>query len=222
MTEPQEVDLIIFDMDGTLVSSLPAVHEALRRTCARLGWPADFAPEDIQHFFGQETASAGGGVYEFIRPANSDLTWQEVREMVRAEYNDAFRDMARTFPHVNETLEELRKRGYRLALYTNASIAYLEMVLSNLGLKEHFDYIECVQDNGLTKPQMVWKIKDEFGSSATAVVGDRSHDYDAARKNDAVSVGVRYGYGEDEPEEADITISGFDELLSIFAPRAGK
>jgi phosphoglycolate phosphatase len=216
MIIPDDVNLIIFDMDGTIIPSLPAVYESIKRAFARLGWQVTFSPEDINQFFGVSTASTAGGLYEFITPPDSHLTVQEIRERVRAEYDAVFREMAQPYPGVKETLQTLRQRGYKLAQYTNASTMYLNLVMSSLGLRDYFDYIECIQDNNLTKPELVKKIRGYFGGLTAAIVGDRSHDVEAARASDCLSIGVLFGYGENEPEEADLTINKFDDLLSIF------
>jgi uridine kinase len=86
-------------------------------------------------------------------------------------------------------------------------------------LRDYYDYVECIEDNNLTKPELVKKIRDRFGGLTAAIVGDRVHDIEAARANDCLSVGVLFGYGGNEPEQADITINKFDDLLSIFDRR---
>jgi len=68
----------------------------------------------------------------------------------------------------------------------------------------------------LTKIELVEKIKNRFPDLKSAVIGDRIHDIEAARGNNALSIGALYGYGGREPEQADITISRFAELLDIF------
>jgi phosphoglycolate phosphatase-like HAD superfamily hydrolase/uridine kinase len=219
MINPQDVNLIIFDMDGTIVPSLPAVYESIKRAFAKLGWPVNFSPDEINRFFGVTTASTKGGLYEFITPPHSHLTIPEVREKVRDEYAGAFRDMAEPYPGIKETLVTLRQRGYKLAQYTNATTMYLNVIMSTLGLKEYYDHIECIQDNNLTKPELIRKIRDKFGGLTAAVVGDRVHDIAAAKETDALSIGALYGYGDDEPKQADLTINEFRDLLTIFDRR---
>jgi HAD superfamily hydrolase (TIGR01549 family) len=219
MINPNDVNLIIFDMDGTIVPSLPPVYESIKRAFQKLGWPVNFSPEEINQFFGITTAATKGGLYEFITPPNSHLTIPEVREKVREEYDVVFRDMAQPYPGVKETLAALRKRGYKLAQYTNASTKYLSVVMSTLGMEDYFDYIECIQDNNLTKPELVRKIRAKFGGLTTAIVGDRVHDIEAARETGSLSIGALYGYGDDEPKQADLAINKFDDLLSIFDRR---
>jgi HAD superfamily hydrolase (TIGR01549 family) len=219
MINPNDVNLIIFDMDGTIIPSLPIVYEGIRRAFDKLGWPVTFSPEEINQFFGVTTASTKGSLYEFITPPHSHLTPDEVRERVRAEYPQTFGEMAKAYPGVKETLSALRRRGYQLAQYTNAAIVYLDAIMSSLDIRPYFDYIECIEENHLTKPELVKKIQSMFGNPGTAIVGDRIHDIEAARETGALSIGALYGYGGDEPKQADLTINQFSDLLQIFDRR---
>jgi phosphoglycolate phosphatase len=218
MINPNDVNLIIFDMDGTIVASVPAVYESIKRAFRKLGWPVTFDEAAIQPYFGITTASTKGSMYEFITPAGSPLTPDEVREKIRAEYPEVFNEVTMTYPGIKETLAELRKRGYKLAQYSNAATLYLNLVLSSQGIRSYYDYAECIQDNGLTKNQLAGKIKKLFGLEA-AIVGDRIHDIEAARENGCLSIGALYGYGDKEPEAADLTIKQFSHLLDIFDRR---
>ena len=219
MTDPNDVGLIIFDMDGTLVPSLPATYQAIRRAFARMGWPVRFSEQDIEPFFGMPSTMGTGGFYEFISPEGCPLSPPEIRSIVYEEYPDSFRELAQPYPGVRETLAALRKRGYRLALYTNASVRYLDMVMTAVNIRAYFDHIECIWQHNLTKPDLVRKIKERFGGPTTAVVGDRAQDIETARETGSLAIGALYGYGGKEPEQADITISQFGELLDIFDRR---
>ena len=212
MINPNDVNLIIFDTDGTIIPSLPAVYEAIKRAFRKLGWTVDFSAEEINRFFGLPSSTASGsGLYEFITPPDSHISWEEVRDRVRGEYKETFGEMAETYPGVKETLAELRKRGYKLVLYSNAHNTYFNVVTSALDILDYFDYAECVHQNNLTKPELINKIREKFGGLTAAVVGDRCHDIEAARETDSLSVGILFGYGEDEPKQADKTINSFDD-----------
>jgi phosphoglycolate phosphatase len=219
MINPNDVNLIIFDMDGTIIPSLPAVYESIKRAFTKLGWAVKFSAEDINKFFGPPSTTGAGGLYEFIMPPDSHLTKEEVRDKVRAEEKETFREIAQPYPGVKETLITLRERGYKLAQYTNASTYYLDMVMSALDTGKYFDYVECVHENDLSKSELIKKIRERFGGLTTAVVGDRIHDIEAARETGCLSIGALYGYGGDEPKKADITIKSFKELLDIFKPK---
>jgi len=212
MINPNDVKLIIFDMDGTIIPSLEIVYEVIKRAFAGFGWELKYSAEDINQFIG----TVSGELYQYIIPPEHSSRWEELRDRARAEYGGIFRESAETFPGVRETLTALRKRGYKLVLYSNASTLYFDVVTSSLNILDYFDYAECVHENDLTKSELVRKIREKFGGLDTAIVGDRFHDIEAARETDSLSVGVLFGYGGNEPERADITISSFEELLFIF------
>jgi len=222
MIDPNHVGLIIFDMDGTLVPSLPATFEAVKRAFARHGWPLTFGERDIEPFFGATSSTSPGGFYEFITPKGCTLSRLELREVLYKEYPDTFRELAQPYTGAAETLTTLRRRGYRLAIYTNASVHYLDMVMTATGLRGYFDHIECIEEHGLTKPDLVRRIRERFGGLNTAVVGDRAQDIEAARQTGSLAIGALYGYGGHEPESADITIHRFNEFLDIFHTHSSR
>ena len=212
MINTDEIDLIIYDMDGTIVPSLEIVYRAIKKSFAALGWELKYSAEDINEFIGTPSIE----VYRHITPTEYSHRWEELRDRARDEYADLFRESAATFPNVKETLDTLRKRGFRLSLYSHASTLYFSIVLSSLQIREYFDYAECSHENKLTKPELVEKIREILKCSNAAVVGDRDNDIEAARETDSLSIGVLFGYGGKEPEQADITIKQFDGLLDIF------
>ncbi len=212
MINPNRVELLIFDLDGTIFSTTKPVFEAVKRAFAGLDLPLRITEKDLEKYFG----AASGDFYRAITPENKSSLWQEVRSRIREEHDASIREFGHAFPGVKETLHTLQRRGYRLALYSNSSVHYFNSVISALDIGDYFDYTECVQENDLTKSELVRKIRKESGNPEAAVIGDRVHDIEAAGENNALAIGVLYGYGDKEPEQADITISGFPELLDIF------
>ncbi|MHA2040136.1 MAG: HAD family hydrolase, partial [Promethearchaeota archaeon] len=69
---------------------------------------------------------------------------------------------------------------------------------------------------GKDKKWMVQNLVKKLSSSQFMVVGDRYHDIEAAKTNNGIAVGCKYGYGRKEIEKADVVISSFIELLSIL------
>jgi phosphoglycolate phosphatase-like HAD superfamily hydrolase/uridine kinase len=215
MIDTSEIKLLIFDLDGTIHAATKPEIEAIRRAYKKLNIKFDITERAIEKYFGFPSEV----FWNALAPQNTQLSWQEIRSAVCDEYAGSMRDFATLYPHVKETLEILRKRAYHLALCSNSRIAWFTSAVIALGIKEYFDYFECLEDNNLNKIQLVQKIKDKYGNPKTAVVGDRSSDIEAARENNALSVGVLYGYGGEEPKQADITINGFSDLLGVFDRR---
>jgi uridine kinase len=219
MINPADINLIIFDLDGTILPSTIPFYESIKRAFRKLGWPVTFQPEEIEPFFGVSTASTHGSVFEFITPPGSPISVEEVKDRVRAENPDAYRELAQSYPGVKETLAALHRRGYKLAQYSNAAPPYFDAVMDSLGIRDYYDYAECIGENNLDKVSLIRKIRSRFGELRTAVVGDRSHDIDAAKETGSLSIGARFGYGGTEPEQADLKIDKFEDLLNIFDRR---
>ncbi len=212
MINLSNINLLIFDLDGTILPSTGPTYEAIKRAFAKLELTVEITENDIEQYFG----ASSDEFYQAITPRNSALSWQDIRLNVRSEYPSALNDCASSYPGVKETLETLRKRGYKLALCSNSGISWFYQTISALNIKEYFDHVECVEDRHLTKAQMITKIKDRYNISSAAVIGDRIYDIEAATETGSLAVGALYGYGEKEPEQADIVISNFTDLLTIF------
>lgn len=212
MISPNDVELLIFDLDGTIVKSDKANFEAIKRALSQMNLDVHVSEEDVKKVMGVSSEEA----FRIILPPDKYHLWREIRTKATEQNISSLRDFAHVFPGVIETLEILRRRGYRLALYSNSSVQYFNSALSALNIKDHFDYLECVQEHNLTKTELVRKIKNKFSNLKAAVIGDRIHDIETASENNALPIGVLYGYGEKEPKQADITINKFSELLDVF------
>lgn len=213
---PANVNLLIFDLDGTILVSTRPMFEAIKKAFVKLNLRVEVTEKEIEKYF----RVSSDDFYQEITPGERRSSWREIQSEVRKEFDSSLRDFGHVFPGVTETLEVLKRRGYRLSLYSNSSIYWFNSAIMALGIREYFDYCACLQEINLTKTQMVQKIKSRFGNLEAAVIGDRIHDVEAARENNALSVGVLYGYGGEEPKQGDFTIRTFSDLLSIFDRRS--
>jgi len=215
MIDINKVELLIFDMDGTLFRSDKANFEAIKKALLGLEWDVSITEDDVKKYLGEVSEK----FYREILPPDKFSQKEEFKKRTREQYATMISNYGEIFLGVLETLKILKERGYKLVLCTNASVKYFNVAVSFLGVKDYFDYMECVQENNLTKSELVKKIQSQFPASKSAIVGDRIHDIEAAKENDALSIGVLYGYGGKEPEQADIVINNFPELLNIFDRR---
>jgi len=212
INQPNDHNLLIFDLDGTLMPSSKPVYESVRRAFAKMNLPVLVTEKDIAQSLGDPSDL----FYQALTPPGSKLSWEEVRQKVRVEYIAVLNDFASTYPGVKETLETLRKRGYKLALCSNSGINWFYAAISALNIRAYFDHVECIEDRHYDKAQIINRLKEVYGITSAAVIGDRTSDIEAARQTGSLAVGVLYGYGGKEPEQADITINDFPGLLKIF------
>ena len=210
-----DVELLIFDLDGTISSTTRPIYEAVKRAFTRLNLTLQMSAEEMEKYFGAPSPE----FYIALTPPGSNVTWQKIKEKIHEEQAETYRLFGERYPGVKETLEILRKRGYRLALFSNSTPGYFDTVIDALEIRGHFDYTECIGQNNLTKSELAGKIREKFSNPGTAIIGDRIHDLEAAHNTDSLSIGSLYGYGGEEPEQADLTINEFPALLDIFDRR---
>ena len=115
-------------------------------------------------------------------------------------------------------LADLRARGRKLALVTNAGSVYLDAVSRRLGYATTLDGIYHYGKDGLTtKAAMIASARRELGEDQAVMVGDRSSDLEGARGAGVPFVGCLYGYGgADELAGADLTVGSVAELRRVL------
>lgn len=128
----------VFDLDGTLVDTLPDLVRALNDALMDLGLPA--VPPDVvrQSLHGGIEGSVDAALQFLQAPA-------ALREMLLARYNLHYDDTpaqtSRPFAGVHEVLQRLLARGERLAVCTNKQQVVAQRVLGMLGLAPFFSVV---------------------------------------------------------------------------------
>jgi len=210
-----DVDLIVFDLDGTLADSLPDLTTAANYTCRRLGL-LERSPEQV-------AGMIGGGERKFMeRLAGSDH--QDLVDDCLAIYLDYYSqhcgDLTRLYPGVRETLEQLRRK--KLAVLSNKLQRLTEQVLEALGVASFFAASRGGGTGLPLKPEaapLTALIREVQAQPArTLMVGDKLADINTARGAGTYIVAVTYGYGGLESLQAakpDFLLDRFGQLLDI-------
>ena len=138
MTAPAPFDLVIFDLDGTLVDSAPDIAAALNATLADAGIAA--LPLDIViSFVGDGAAKllerALAGAPAGVTPA---LTSAALLPRFLSHYRDHLCEATRVYPGVTDLLADLGAAGSKLAVLTNKPEPLARDLLHALGIAGHF------------------------------------------------------------------------------------
>jgi len=193
MRSPYE--LLIFDWDGTLMDSTAAIAEAIQEACADLGLPV---PPTLQARY-----VIGLGLTDAMRHILPDLPDSEYPKVVdRYRLHFLRRDGGTTlFPGAQEMIEDLRERGYMLAVATGKSRRGLDRALEATGLRGLFDATRCA-DEGFAKPHpgMLMTILDTLAtpSEKALMIGDTTHDLTMANAAGVASAAITHGAHERE------------------------
>ncbi len=126
-------------------------------------------------------------------------------------YADSIREVCEA-REVAGLLDKLKEEGYTLCICSNASRQHIDNVLRTFGLTDRFAIIKS-RVEWLKKYQLIKQILDESMSCSAIVVGDRLIDFEAAQEAGCLSIGVTYGYGCSECDQADYTA---DTPLDVY------
>ena len=199
--------LIIFDLDGTLFETELTVSRAVNRACADLG----LAPPDPSRTLAGIGLTGSDFVLSIASNLDSEAT-RQLDDLIGRYEREAIRDIGRLFPRVTEMLHDLKTSGHKLAVCSNGSRGYIDLVLSTTGVARFFDHIRGA-DSGRGKAAEIADLVRQTGSRNAVFVGDRLSDFEAARANRIPSIGVSYGYGGDEIAEADFVADSAEDVL---------
>jgi phosphoglycolate phosphatase len=207
--------LLVFDLDGTLVDSVPDLRAALNEMLRERGRRPLSSPE-VKRMVGDGVptlvvrALAATGA----DPAETATALPRFLEI----YEASAADLTRPYPGVPETLTALRRRGYRTAICTNKPQRATLAVLQGLDLLPLFDGIAGGDHFAVRKPDPghLSGLIAELGAAPgdSAMIGDNENDAAAARGAGVPLVLMRYGYARIDPASlnADALLDHFSDL----------
>jgi phosphoglycolate phosphatase len=207
--------LLLFDLDGTLIDSVPDLTNALNEVLHGRGY-APLAPEEVKPMVGDGVPTLVARAFA-ARGGSAEEAAQLLPRYIAFYEANATR-LTRPYPGVVETLGELRRRGYRTAICTNKLQQATVRVLRGLGLDELFDAIAGGDRYTVRKPDaghLLELIRETGGEpERTAMIGDSENDAAAGHAAAVPVLLMRYGYARAAPESlgADAVVDNFPEL----------
>lgn len=215
--------LIGFDLDGTLVNSLPDLTLSLNSAFAEVSLPQ--APEELVLTWignGADVLLERGLEWTGKANAFSPEQLAQIKQRFGHFYGENICNLSKLYPQVKETLEALHRKGYLLAVVTNKPTKYVRPVLQAFGIDSLFAETLGGQSLPAIKPHPapLYYLCGKFGiyPEELLFVGDSRNDILAAQKAGCASVGLTYGYNYNIPiseSNPDYICNHFAELLNI-------
>lgn len=219
MNKIPDIQAIAFDLDGTLVDSVPGLALAMQKMLADLSLPT-VTNEQIKNWI-------GNGIDVLIQRAFNainapELQFDEAKSLFNKHYDSVIDEGTKLFPNVISTLEILEKNNYPMALVTNKPAQFLPSLLKTLGLDGFFTLVLGGGDVIKLKPHPapLYQVMATFGlfHDQLLFVGDSKNDIMAAKNAQCSTVGLTYGYNYGESimtSHPDYVFDHFEDILSI-------
>jgi 2-phosphoglycolate phosphatase len=211
-------DLVIFDLDGTLLDTAPDIGRCLNRALTEHDL-STFSRERLLSVIGP----AGRAFYSAIVGSDDDdkieLAKQVVKEY-RAYYWEGLVEETRPFPGVTEMLDRLKELGVTMAVASNKPEAQVRKIVSGLGLDHYFAQIvgpESVE-NAKPDPEVIHLMMKRCDSTPerTMMVGDTHNDVSSGHSAGVTTVFVKWGYQSDVDRDLiDAEISDAAEITAM-------
>ena len=204
-------ELLLFDLDGTLVDSAPDLAGAANDLRDRHGLPP--LPYAVLR------PMAGGGARGMIGMAfgvtADDPRFADLRDAFLARYEERLLVDTRVFEAMSPVLDRLDAHGQRWGIVTNKATRFAGPIMSGLGLASRAAVMIAGDTTPFTKPhpEPLFEAARRAGMSpsACAYVGDDHRDIVAGRAAGMVTLAAGWGYlGQGEP----VSAWGADQVLS--------
>jgi phosphoglycolate phosphatase len=212
------MDLLIFDLDGTLIDSKLDLAHAVNATRAFMG----LGPIEHELVY----SYVGNGAPVLLRRAlGPDVPEADLERALRFfldYYRDHMLDYTVLYPGIREALEELRSHGRSLAVLTNKPVRMSVAMLEALGLGDHFFRVYGGNSFDQKKPNPIGieRLMEEANipREKTLMIGDSGVDIQTARNAQVSSCGVTWGF---QPESLvihppDMLVNRIDELTQYI------
>jgi phosphoglycolate phosphatase len=191
---PVTARLVLFDLDGTLVDSVPGIWASIRVAAAELGLPEP-TPEQLRSMVGPPLEDGFAAAFGI----GGDDVGRAVLAY-RAHYSAGALFDATVYPGIPELLTGLRADGATLAVATSKPRDFAVRVLEHVGLLPEFAGVHGATFDGTVrhKEQVVAAALAAHPDGAHPVlVGDRAQDVRGARVHGLPCIGAGWGPAPD-------------------------
>ena len=216
---------LIFDLDGTLIDSVPDLALAINNTMVDLNKDI-FCLDTIRTWVGNGSAilikrALSGDVT--IDEDIDDELFKKAHKIFLEQYELNVCEQTLMFDGVKTTLQTLKSKGYTLSIVTNKPYVFVKPILEAFDIEKLFelyiggDSLELKKPN--PKPLLHVCEKLGFSVEQSLMIGDSKNDIQAANNCNMQSIAVSYGYNYDEDiavHNPTVIIDNFEDILKVL------
>ncbi len=210
---------LIFDLDGTLIHSVPDMHLAINKTLKEFNL-GRISEKQLQLFVGQGMLKLSERVVNFCGGSKNLI--DPVYKSYRKNYSDEPYKLSKFMKGVEYTLKELFQKNIPMSICTNKRQFVTKKILNKMKIEHYFKTIVGAQDGIPLKPNkdMVQHVISDLNlmNFNYFMVGDTSNDVDAAKSAGIKSITISGGYSGIPVEElnSDYVLKNMGELINFL------
>jgi phosphoglycolate phosphatase len=215
------MNLVIFDLDGTLVDSKVDLVHSVNAARGLMDLPP-ISDQLVSSYVGN---GAPVLMRRALGPEASEADVQRGLEFFLKYYRAHMLDNTRLYPGVKDALDRLREAGAKMAVLTNKPVRFSRSIVEGLGLKQHFFQVYGGNSFEQKKPDPIGieTLLRESGLARerTIMVGDSGVDIQTARNAKVQACGVSYGFQPESFVEypPDFVVDDMGELVDYVVSR---
>ena len=213
-------EMILIDVDGTLVDSVPDLAFCVDEMMKRLGRPP--------HGEAKVRDWVGNGVERLVRRAlvgqlegePGEEDFERALPIFLELYAENTAQRSRLYPGVREGIDYMKSQGYQLGCVTNKAAQFTIPLLKHFGIHDEFGIVVSGDSLAVKKPDPgpLLHAAEHFGVAPqdALMLGDSKSDVTAARAAGFQIVCLSYGYNHGEPiaaQKPDLLVDSLSALI---------
>lgn len=217
-------EMVLIDVDGTLVDSVPDLAFCVDEMQKQLGLPPR-GEASVRHW-------VGNGVERLVQRAlinqldgmPEEAIYQQALPIFRQLYSENTSKRSCLYPGVSEALEFLRSTGVKIGCVTNKASEFTLPILRDLAIADYFELVICGDMVARKKPDPMPLLQAAeqlaVKPAQSLMLGDSMSDVKAARAAGFAIICMSYGYnhGEDiHASEPDAVVDSMAEIKQLIA-----
>ena len=214
------ITTVLFDLDGTLVDSMPDLAYCSNQSLSELGRPM-LSEERLSTFVGKGLERL---IIRFladdIEATSADpALFQQAKAIFKRHYHASNGDRSVLYPQVREGLDRLKAMGLSLGIVTNKPMEFTTPLVEKKGILPYFDVLvggdTCEHKKPHPQPLLYAMEQLQSDSHHTVFVGDSLNDSAAAAAAAIPCLMLPYGYNEGQAITPPVHGAVVDDLVAV-------
>lgn len=216
-------ELVLFDLDGTLVNTLEAITKTVNSAMVELGLE-QYSLKESNNLIGNGVQGIVDKIFEIKKYSESEITKVKMKEIIRKYYMIYFNFNVRLYDNIDKLLDFLSENNIKMGIITNKDQDLAKKTVEE-NLKK-WKFIEIIGSNDEKYPRKpnpynVNKLSEKFKINKNKIlfIGDMKIDIDTAKNSNVDIVYCNWGYGALKNEEGiseNIKVNTVDEIIEIL------